>query len=334
MAEVDLAAGVGVEEDDIVGRAGERGDVREVDLAGGAGPVGPAGAAGLDRRVVAAGGRQGRHGRERDHGAAAGIDVRAADGRGAGGGERRPGTGGGQRRVAADRQRAADLRGARRHGERAASNLQRGVVDHILDRRGAVVDDGQIGRDVDRHVIRRAGDGLRAPVARVLPTLAVTAAGPHVLGQQEALLEHLDVVEAEATRGRGGAETPGVRTTMLGHGERLGDDREENLGKPSCARAASIGLLSQNWWLKGATASCRRCSHDTRVETPDPDLAGHLADHSGRCGRRCCAGQHNPMASAFEAVDHFGEDGPRPAEASRSQESGIIFPHVSSSAPT
>ena len=67
-----FAAGVGVEEVDVIARAGERGDVREVDLAGGSGAVRSAGAAGLDRQILAAEGRQRGHARKRDHGAVAG----------------------------------------------------------------------------------------------------------------------------------------------------------------------------------------------------------------------------------------------------------------------
>ena len=79
-AEVDFPSGVGVEEDDVIGRAGERGNVREVDFARCSGAVGPAGAAGLNRNTGAAWGRQGSHSGKRHHGAAAGRKIRPVNG--------------------------------------------------------------------------------------------------------------------------------------------------------------------------------------------------------------------------------------------------------------
>ena len=78
-------------------------------------------------------------------------------------------------------------------------------------------------------VTSSSGPGT-ASVLQLLATSQLPSPEIHWTWSSAALLEHLDVVDAEATRGRGGAETPGVRTTMLGHGERLGRRSCRNLG--------------------------------------------------------------------------------------------------------
>ena len=126
MAEVDLAAGVGVEEVNVIARAGERGDVREVDLAGRSGAVRPAGAAGLDRQVGATEGRQRGQTRKRDHGTVAGEDLTASDR----GDLRR-----GDRRQAVDVQVGAAERGQERIEQGAAGgNVDFGVAGLVGDR--------------------------------------------------------------------------------------------------------------------------------------------------------------------------------------------------------